>query len=319
MSAAPAGSLVTAHFQPIHRLFEGEPGNTPMDRLLAQFDRLQVQLNASTPTGPDPGVQTSLQALEQDGAGAPPLIRSLTSDIVQTVKRKVEGEAKTELERRYRQEVRQQCDQIVALRYPFSPNSPDDLPLADFGRLFGYGGIFDTFFSANLASLVDTDRSPWTWRPGTAPISADMLRTFEAAHEIREIFFRSGSQVPGVRFNAMLGTYDAGASRFVVDFEGQALDSRNTQRVYSIFWPGPTPAYGNVSFEQRFGGTVNRAFHGPWAFFHMIDAATVMRESDVRNIFTVNAGNLQGQVILEAASVRNPFATRQWQRFTCGS
>jgi type VI secretion system protein ImpL len=327
VSAAPPGSLVTAHFQPLHRLFEGEPGNTPMDRLLARFDQLQVVL-AAGPSGAGPSValQQSLQGLKQESAGLPPIIQSVTSGVVGSVDVAITGDVSselerryTELERRYRREVVPECEQIVSGRYPFTPNSPADVPLQDFGHLFGYGGVFDTFFQANLASLVDTERSPWSWRPGTVRASDAILRPFEAAQNLREIFFRAGSQVPGIRFNAMFGTYDAGAARFSVEFEGQTIDSRNTQRVYSVFWPGPSPAYVNVSFEQRFGGTVNRSFHGPWAFFHMIDSATVQRESDVRNILTVNAGNLQGQVIFEAASVRNPFATRQWQQFTCGS
>jgi hypothetical protein len=34
-------------------------------------------------------------------------------------------------------------------------------------------------------------------------------------------------------------------------------------------------------------------------------------------VLTVRAGGLQGQVILQADSIRNPFGNRDWQRFTC--
>jgi hypothetical protein len=39
----------------------------------------------------------------------------------------------------------------------------------------------------------------------------------------------------------------------------------------------------------------------------------------VRNIVTVNVNGLQANVVIEALTVHNPFASGEWQRFKCGS
>ena len=47
----------------------------------------------------------------------------------------------------------------MAGRYPFTPGSPDEVQLSDFGRIFGDGGVFDTFFTTHLEQLVDKTHS----------------------------------------------------------------------------------------------------------------------------------------------------------------
>ncbi len=103
------------------------------------------------------------------------------------------------------------------------------MPLADFGRLFGYGGVFDTFFKNELEPLVDTSRTPWTWRADASGVSVGpslaMLRQFEAAQRIREMFFRPGGQEPEVRFRLTPTDLDAAATQV------PARDRRSERRV----------------------------------------------------------------------------------------
>ena len=61
------------------------------------------------------------------------------------------GQARDELSRRYDEQVARECRELIEGRYPFARTSTNDVPLADFGRVFGYGGVFDAFFRDNLA------------------------------------------------------------------------------------------------------------------------------------------------------------------------
>jgi type VI secretion system protein ImpL len=326
-STTTPGSLITAHFQPLHRLMEGEPGSTPIDRILTKVNQIQVQLKTLGPSvgGTDPIVALSnpalreiLQSLRHDALTMPPVIRSLVSQIGERAEVSVISGATSDLESRYRTEVLRECSAIVDGRYPFAPGSSRDVPLADFGRLFGYDGIFDRFFNAHLEPLVDTTRRPWVWRPGTGNLPIGMLSRFEAAHQLRELFFRPNSLVPGMRFTAMLSDYDPGATRFMLEVDGQVLDSRQgPNRTWTLVWPGPNPGLASVSFEQRFGGRPSKSEHGQWAWFRMIDGASAQRDSDVRNVLTLQAEKLYGRVIIEAGTIRNPLANREWQRFSC--
>jgi type VI secretion system protein ImpL len=202
-------------------------------------------------------------------------------------------------------------------RYPFQATSTNDVTLADFGRLFGYGGIFDTFFTANLDRLVDRSRRPWTWRSGVN-LPSEMLRTFETAQDIRELFFRPGSQTAGTRFTVLLTGYDPSVARFVLDIEGQSIDSRNQQRSYSFTWPGPAAQLVSLKIDQRFGDSrTSPPYQGPWAWFRFFDASSPRRESANRFVLTAKAGDLQGQLLVEAISVNNPFSSDQWRQLSC--
>src|SRR5262249_3959122 len=160
---------------------------------------------------------------------------------------------------------------------------PRDVPLSDFGRLFGYDGIFDTFFKANLRPLVDTSQRPWTWRPGAVHSAQGILDQFEAAQRIREIFFRPDAAVPSARFNLTLADIDQGTNRFVLEIDGVYFDyRRGPKRVVPAAWPGPTPGTAVATFEDRSGPRQGPSFRGPWAWFRLMDAVTAQRDSDTR-------------------------------------
>ena len=90
----------------------------------------------------------------------PPVVQGVVEGIGRKAEITVVAGAASELEKRYRQEILGECNQILADRYPFTPNSSNDLPLCDFSRLFNYGGVFDKFFNENLDPLVDRSQSP---------------------------------------------------------------------------------------------------------------------------------------------------------------
>lgn len=323
------GAFVTAHFQPLHRLLSGEPGNTPLDRILARIGEVQQQLRALGPEvgGKDPlealtnpALRETLQALQQEAAALPPSLRPLVSQVGRQAEGTIVSDATSDLENRYREDVLRECAAIVTDRYPFAPGSSRDVPLSDFGRLFGHDGIFDTFFRTHLQPLVDTSRRPWVWRPGAVHTSHRMLDQFEAAQRIREMFFRPDASAPSVRFNLTLGDTDQGTSRFVLEIDGVYFDyRRGPKRIVPAAWPGPTPGSAAATFEDRSGPRPGLSFSGPWAWFRLLDAVSAQRETDTRYVLTFLTAGHQARVEVEAASVRNPFANRDWQRFTCGS
>jgi type VI secretion system protein ImpL len=326
MQVPTPGAIVTARFQPYRRLLEGEPGQTAVDRLLSAIAAVQFQLSglaarAGATNSRDllnsAELQGSMQQLRQQTDGLPPELRALLAPIdgkvVDTITDRVRAGVRGEFEN-----VLSQCRQIISGRYPFRSDSPTEVQLADFGRLFGYGGIFDAFFQSRLADVVDTSVRPWRAQEGAGNVSPDMLRILEEAAQIRQVFFREGSQIPGFRFTGSIMGYDAGVSRFSLDIEGQALDSRNEQRPYGFVWPGPKASFVTLTMAQRFGDERNAEYRGPWAWFKFIDASAVEQVNAERNILTVKAGNFQGRIMIEAQTVLNPLASREWRQFTCG-
>jgi type VI secretion system protein ImpL len=331
-AGARPGARVTAHFQRVNQLVAPAAGGgpAPIDRVLTQIGQIQQQINAVGSglgeTNPLEAVAHSgsgdaLKSLEQQASMLPPPVAALVAGVAKRSEALTTGQARGELNNRYEQQVLRECREVIGGRFPFQAGSAIDVPLADFGRLFGYGGVFDTFFKENLAAVVDTSHNPWTWRSGaTGSIggSASMLRQFQAAQQIRDMFFRPGGQLPEVHFNIAPTYLDATATRFLLELDGQSVEYRHgPERNSPETWPGPNPGVAAISFEGRTGAHPNLAFQGPWAWFRLLDGAAVQGESDVRYRATFRAGGTEARVIIEAASVHNPFAKSDLRNFRC--
>ena len=168
--------------------------------------------------------------------------------------------------------------------------------------------------------MVDTTRSPWVWRAGgPAGASIGMLRQFEAVEQIRQKFFGYSGQLPEQQFTLTPGDLDRDANRFTLEMDGQMLDYRHGPvRSQPLKWPGPAPGAAAVTIEDKSGVQSNRTFQGPWAWFRVLDLATVRAETDVRFDALFQLGGHQATVIIEPASIRNPYQGSGVRQFRCG-
>ena len=148
-----------------------------------------------------------------------------------------------QLAQAFNNQVYPPCRDLAAGRYPLVKGESKEVPLADFGRLFGPNGYFDRFFNQNLAAYADTSKRDWTWRqdnPVARLMSPEALRQFQRASQIRDAFFATGGNIPGFSLAVTPPTMAAG---FVVKFEtgGAAATSSNlaSPPATSIIWPGP--------------------------------------------------------------------------------
>jgi type VI secretion system protein ImpL len=317
------GALVTAHFQPLHRALAGEPGNTPIDQVLLRIGQIQHHLrsldpSAAAPTAlSDPMLRDLMQSLRQETSAVPPAVQSLMAQVGQKAEGSVASTASSELDRRYRMDVLQPCAALLADRYPFTVTATRELPLVDFTRLFGYGGLFDRFFTENLESLVDTSQGTWAWRPGPVTGSRAMLERFAAAQRIRELFFRRSAEGPDLRFTINTSEIDPSIPRFVLEIDGYFFDSRAPRQLVHADWPGPTPGRAAARFETRVGTRTQEDFLGAWGLFRLFDkhAQTV---SDTKFVLAFEMDGQEARVVFDADRVNNPFVRRDWQRFSCG-
>ena len=324
-----AGTKTSVHFESIRKLVDGPPGGTQIDRGLSALAQVnQVLKTASGSVGAastaDPAVlkaaNDAQQNVELEARQMPPSIGAMLSDEGKQALGAVKGAASGELGRKYEEFVAKECRELIEGRFPFNRSSATDVPLDDFGHLFGDGGTFDKFFRDNLAQLVDTSRAPWSWKKGAAEPSGahGLLGQFQAVQHIREIFFKSGTK-PEIHFNVTPDSLDAAVSRFSLEVDGQSLEYRHGPLQSLPFsWPGGSAGHAAVTFEA--GGPPSiAAFDGPWAWFRSLDQAKVQQQSETRFLVTFAQGGHSARVMIEAASVRNPFARNELQSFRCGS
>jgi type VI secretion system protein ImpL len=331
LSTLQPGAQVTAHFTPIRRMTEGDPGSAPIDRILAQIGEIQKQLSlvGSSLGGVPPleaiskaGQGQLVNSLRQEAQTMPPAVGAIVTQITGQAARVTTGEASNEIENRYRQDVLAKCEQFVTGRYPFAASSMSDVTLQDFAQLFGPNGVFDQFFRTNLQGVVDTTRSPWVWRSDQSGVairaSDSILRRVEAAQRIRERYFGVGSQMVQVNFNVTPLNMDAAVRRFILEVDGQSfVYQHGPERTQPATWPGPKPGTAAATFEDAASGRPNIAFSGPWAWFRLLDAAQIKKESELRYDVTLEKGGYKALVRIEASSVVNPFGPRELQQFRC--
>jgi type VI secretion system protein ImpL len=325
------GTAVSKHFESIRTLMSGPPGAAPIDSVLVTLAQTHKQLQSlggglggvsALDSLSKSGQAEALQNLQQQAKLLPPPVGTLVAQIGMRSAALTVGQARDELSRRYDEQVGRECRELVEGRYPFSRAGTNDLPLVDFGHVFGYGGVFDTFFRENLAPLVDVSRTPWRWRDGAANIggSAALLQQFQQAQRIREVYFKAGSQAPEARFNLTPDTLDATTTRFTLNLDGQPFEYRHgPQQSLAMVWPGAGGVgQATLVFEEKAGSGPNVVKQGPWAWFRALDAAQVKRDSDTRMDITFAAGAHSMHVILDAASIRNPFVRDELTGFHCG-
>jgi type VI secretion system protein ImpL len=332
LSTRVPGAQVTAHFAPIHQLMAGQPGAAPIDRVLEKMLRLQQGISPVSsgsiggvdPLDPGRTAQTGeiVKSLRQDAATLPPAVGGLVTRIVNSAQGSVLSGVQNELDTRYQQDVVRPCVQLLDGRYPLVAGGTD-AALADFGRVFGYNGIFDSFFKERLEAFVLTTAPAWRWKTDAsgapAGTSVAMLRQFEQAQRIRDMFFAGGAATPQVRFIVTPSSLDAGSRQFLLEIDGQnMIDNHGPQRPVNVTWPGTRPV-GAATFEERGGMRVNIVAEGTWAWFKLLDAAQVEAQSDVSYLVTFARGGHEAKVTLEAASVRNPFGKRELQQFRCAA
>ena len=195
------GHEIDERYQALRDLVGHGPA-APIDLVLREVGDVQQQIAklaatlvstgaaASTSGGIDP-----LLALKADAARQPqPLGRWLTEIAASAIALR-SGDPRLQLATIFNASggPAELCPAVVNGRYPFAPSATDDVPLADFARLFAPGGAFDGFVNTLLRRYVDT--SGKTWRllsadVASAPVSAADLAQFQRAAAIRDTYLR---------------------------------------------------------------------------------------------------------------------------------
>jgi type VI secretion system protein ImpL len=204
-----------------------------------------------------------------------------------------------ELQGVWKAEVLTFCEQTTRGRYPVVRGAGSEIPLGDFGRLFGPTQLIDNFFQNNLKNYIDTTKKPW--KPnGPFQISPAALAMLEKAADIKDGFF-SGGPIPGVAFSVAPLQVETKGTGLEIDGQKMELDPANMSPA-AMQWP--RGAGGAKVLGDK--GPLNE-FTGAWAFLKLFDAATLARRSDDRwEAFLPNGARLE----IQWKSLKNPLSAR---------
>lgn len=314
---ATDGRPVDRNFEALHRFVasggEGKPSALDqVQRELAAAGAFLDTVDAAHDNGLPAPPGDALTALDQAALGVPEpmsgILRGLSASGTAAT---LTGE-RLRLDALWRASVVPFCHAALDNRYPFVKTSQVDVTLDDFTRVFGHGGLIDTFFRTNVQQYVDMSTPQWSWKPSAKALgmSAKTLAMFREAAAIRDAFFPDGSQTMQVRFALTPESMDPALTRFVLTLGGKTLDyQHDPRRAVSFDWPdkaGPQPARIDFAPAQADGRSAIEA-QGPWRLFRLFDKGKLTRKRADSFDLSFAFGGKDVSLDLDASSVVNPF------------
>jgi len=321
--AALVAEVVDTRFRSLR-----EASGAAMDPVIAALNELYLQVSRVANTAPgsalpaagaglDPG-----QRLASEAQRAPePLARWLKS-LNQSSTAVRLGGAVSSLAAASGQQLKPFCQNLEA-RFPFNRSSlAPDMPIGDFGRLFGPSGAMDQFFNQNLRDLVDTSQR--VWRPvavggSPAPVSAADVAQFQRAAAIRNAFFpvaQPGAAAGSALRFELVAIGGTGAALSVDGGPPVTLPAGSQpSRPVVLQWP----ATGRISLtfdgEPAATALVN---DGPWAALRFVMRGRLQPTSVPDRLrLTMQLGAKNAEFELHTNSIVHPFSLPELADFRC--
>ncbi len=265
------------------------------------------------------------QQLETVGKNLPPAVQSMVHSVSQSSSTVTTAGAKQQIQDAWTAEVAPLCVAATTNRYPFFAGSATDIPMDDFVRLMGPGGLVDGFFNKYLKPFIDITHSPWKWNTvenSQLGLSANTLVQFELASQIRNAMFPGGGAAVSVKFEISPTTLDPQIGSVSLDLDGQTVGySHGPIQPTKVQWPGPGGRNQvMLTFAPVSGQSAAITREGPWALFRLLDTARVASSGQPDRFSAVfaGAGGTAGFQIV-ASSVINPFTLPALHQFRCPS
>lgn len=326
-------AVVDNHFEPLRRLVastDGAPsgaGGAPLDSSLRIVDQLYSYLTsagAALNDGSPPPQTDVFNTLQADAGRLPVPLRDIFSDLSRTGSAQISGATRANLTQDAQGSIGRLCQHMIAGRYPFARNSPRDVALDDFSKLFAPGGLMDSFFQKNLTSQIDISGSRWRFRrnaTGTTSSDARLAGSFQNADLIRTVFFSGTATVPSLQVELTPLDLDPGIAQYTLDVDGQTIRyAHGPQIPTTLKWPN-LGGTGLVSLQiSSPTGTDGLQTQGPWALYRMLDKARITPGATPESFiasFDFNGRKLSLRVT--ASSSYNPFRLPQIDAFSCPS
>ncbi|MBI1181987.1 MAG: type VI secretion system membrane subunit TssM [Alphaproteobacteria bacterium] len=309
---------VSAEFRDLIQLVGGP--KPPLDGILDQLGQFSDSLRDMERTGDSGKFQDAVDTLRDDARGRPAPLDAWMLQLADIGHQAFVQDSGERVAGAWAAAADSRCASING-RFPFRPGAREDVNLADFADLFGYGGVLESFFNEHMKPYVDRSGGTWKWRdPSQAPdLPSGALGLFQQADEIRSAFFRQGAQEPKVEFQISSRSIDSRATNATLVLGGKTMVFRpNIPATYKLTWPfDPNDEASYLVFIRAGGGTTTpQEFQGPWSLFRLFAGNLRSGGSRDRFVLRLERDGLVAEFEVKALSVDNPFGLRL-DRFRC--
>ncbi|WP_407833273.1 type VI secretion system membrane subunit TssM [Vibrio rotiferianus] len=309
---------------------DGQPAY--INEVLASVDELKSYLTAIK-DAPDVGMAAldatkarvklinadPIYTLKRISSGLPKPMDSMFAKLADESWYVVKQEAIKHLEVRWTEDVYAPFQSKLAGRYPFTQGSKKDASLQDFESFFAPNGTLDSFYNNQLKMFIEENITVTADDSAQSIIRKEVLDQIQQAKKIREAFFnRKG--ILDVNFSVEPMSLTNNKRRSLLNVDGQFLAySHGPRESVELIWPNTLrdSAVSKVTLIPTKSNMSPRSvqLQGPWAFFRLLDKASVVSASptSVDFKFDVDGGEMIYRVNSEADA--NPFTERLFKSF----
>lgn len=326
-------SMIETPFSDLNRMLtqvDGQPAY--INEVLASVDELKSYLTAIK-DAPDVGMAAldatkarvklinadPIYTLKRISSGLPKPMDSMFAKLADESWYVVKQEAIKHLEVRWTEDVYVPFQSKLAGRYPFTQGSKKDASLQDFESFFAPNGTLDSFYNNQLKMFIEENITVTADDSAQSIIRKEVLDQIQQAQKIREAFFnRKG--ILDVNFSVEPMSLTNNKRRSLLNVDGQFLAySHGRRESVELIWPNTLrdSAVSKVTLIPTKSNMSPRSvqLQGPWAFFRLLDKASVVSASptSVDFKFDVDGGEMIYRVNSEADA--NPFTERLFKSF----
>ncbi|NTF33715.1 type VI secretion system membrane subunit TssM [Rhizobium skierniewicense] len=307
----------------------GKQAGSPSEQLLANIKALHEQLARSSTTSDevakvfdvDSQLTKANQDLLQEARQLPAPLDVWVAGLAADVGSLAVKSARTKIADLWGAEGSSLCSSIVTGRYPFDRSSTRDVAMADFTRLFGPTGTFQTFFKQRMEPFVDKTASPWGWKGtfGAEGMSSEAIAQFENADKIFRAFFPNGSETPAVSINVKPVSLTEASSAVMLEIEGErVVYYHGPVQAKSITWPSTSNSanLSRIAFQPG-GWQQAKTENGDWSPFRLFDDAKIETQSGDMLRARFENGEQTAEFDIQFGSVLNPFKLDALANFSC--
>ncbi len=323
-----AGLRINEDFRAIHRLLLGEEGTTQTDigqieaALTDLYEYIKSVRDATRPNAK--ALELAIERANLRGADPIFVVQRLAErtpapfnthlrDVARESWEVIMAAATQELNRKWNEEIYGEFQRLIAGRYPFDRDSPDDLPLQDFEDFFGPTGKLESFFRTELKTFVDENTGiPRIIDGQFLPMDPDFTANLRRAINITQTFFDNSGEL-SVQFSVQPIGMSANLSRAQLNFEGQlVISTHGAARPVRIVWPnalsGTPSSRMDLSPLTRSGASTSRQYDGPWSWLRLYDSSqkSGLADNSVDIAFSTANGQ-SAQFRIRSEGQVNPF------------
>ncbi|MEO1310555.1 MAG: type VI secretion system membrane subunit TssM [Pseudomonadota bacterium] len=317
---------VANEFAPLKSLMEGEGD----ERAFAQFledmkiiDRHVTELNTGRVDDLPPPATQAISRMRGAAASLDDPATKGLSNVIDEIAKTAESDSESSrfdnVRDAWAREYARECRTLTLNKFPFSRNARNAIPLGDFQRLFapaGFGGRLMTFVDEELAPLIDDTGSTWVWKDASRG-DPNVLRQFQAAREICEMFFAGCAGPLGVSFAVEPVDTHPDVATAILVAGGKEIVFRQTQteETRGLRWPSDTPS--RLSLTSLSGAAETLPADDEWHLFRMLSQRGGRVTGGALTI-ALSTETLWASYRFRPSSSVNPFTTlRSWPNFRC--